>query len=496
MQLDLQTIARAVGRPCAEDASGVLITMAVSDSREVLPGALFACVRGERVDGHDYAVRACEAGARAVLAEREPEGLAERFPEVPVLIVDDTIRALGQIARAWRDRYTGTVIGLTGTAGKTTTKEWLSAVLGMSGEVARTEGNHNNQLGLPLSMLAATGRERFWVFECGVSHPGDMEELGDILHPDLGIVLNVGEGHTEGLGEKGVAWHKTRLFTRLADGGLAAASADYPDLAARALEACPDTFFFSCGAPAADLPAGQPACRVAPAPEAGENAFAVSFSLPDRHDSLTVSLPMGGPAAAENLACIALVCALLHTDTGHIGEGLRRAVVPGHRYRRVEIGGSLVIDDCYNANPLSMSRMLEAAAGEAGRRGSAFACVLGEMGELGQVSEEAHRRLGEQLRALAPVFCAWKGGHAEDVAAGLGEETPFFTFADDAELEGVVSALAPAIGEDLTVLVKGSRSNRLETAVAALGNVLKQACAGSAEDGGASAAKPRSGEGR
>ncbi len=460
MEMDLTSVARALGCGVPDRLGGRVVTAAVSDSREAGPGALFACVRGGRVDGHDYALRACEAGACAVLAEREPAGFAERFPDVPVFVVRDTIAGLGRLARAWRDSFRGTVIGITGTAGKTTTREWLAAVLGQAGDTASTGGNHNNQLGLPLSMLAASGRERFWVFECGVSHPGDMEELGAILVPDLAIVLNTGAGHTEGLGEKGVAWHKTRLFTLIREGGLCVAGADYADLAREALAVCPDTRFFSGGHPAAGLPAGQPCCTAVPAADGGCD---VVLSLNGQDRRLHLQTPMQGPAAAENLACVCLVCALLGLDLTVLAPGLAGARVPGHRWHPVETPMGLVIDDCYNANPLSMSRMLAAAAAEAAGRGTPLAVVLGEMGELGPLAGDCHRRLGEELKALRPIFVCWKGGHGDDVRAGLGSGIPWYPFASDEAFAAMIPGLLP--GGRVTVLCKGSRSNGLEGCV-------------------------------
>ena len=466
MQLTLQTIAEALGASCPQKVQHTAVRQVVSDSRLVSEGALFACVPGERVDGHDYALAACEKGACAILAEHPVEGLQERFPDVAVFIAENTVTALGRIAAAWRDMYKGTVIGLTGTAGKTTTKEWLAAVLGGSGSVAKTEGNHNNQLGLPLSMLKATGEERFWIFECGVSHPQDMDELGAILRPDIAIVLNVGEGHTEGLGDKGVAWYKTRLFKYLAKGGAAIASADYADLVKCASDIFPDTLFFSAGkSPYAD------AGRIA------SHASCISGSLFEAHVGLAgktqcckAAMPMAGDAAAENLACLALVCALLHIDLSDIEKRLQSAVLPGHRFSRKTAGSVLLIDDCYNANPLSMSRMLKAAAAEAASQGSPLVAVLGEMGELGSLAFEAHVRLGQELKALNPLCVFWKGGFGSALQEGLGESVPLAFFESDEDLCASMRSLGLKPGSKYTVLCKGSRSNHLETACLAMEN--------------------------
>ena len=159
----------------------VMVRGASIDSRTVSEGDLFVCLKGEKVDGHAYAARACEAGAAAILASRDIEGLHEAFPTVPLFVVENPEKALGQIAHAVRMRFAGKVIGVTGTAGKTTLKEWLYSLISQEYRCARTEGNHNNQLGLPLTICNTCGDEDYWVIEAGISHAGDMEELAGIL---------------------------------------------------------------------------------------------------------------------------------------------------------------------------------------------------------------------------------------------------------------------------------------------------------------------------
>ena len=242
MRLDLAEIVRCLG--CARDVKvadgSVAVTSVVTDSREAVPGSLFVCIAGERVDGHDYAARAVEQGAVAVLAARPLEGLS-----VPVLLVQDTVRALGAVAALWRGKSSARVVGITGSAGKTTVKELLAHVLSRRGKTACNALNLNNQVGMPLCMLKTDGDEDFWVFEAGISHEGDMDELGAILQPDLALILNVGAAHTEGLGERGVAWHKSRLLAHLAPEGQALVSADYDDLVREARAVFGDVLFFT-----------------------------------------------------------------------------------------------------------------------------------------------------------------------------------------------------------------------------------------------------------
>ena len=245
MRLCLETIAEACGSGIPADAQSTVVTSVVTDSRRAVLGSLFVCIPGERVDGHDFAVKAVENGACAVLAQRPIPELAARHPEVPALMVDDTVKALGATARAWRKSFRGRVVSLTGTAGKTTVKELLFNVLSLVGKTHKTDENHNNQVGMPLDMLTADGSEDFWIMEAGISHKGDMDDLGSVMLPDAALVVNAGIGHTEGLGEMGVAWNKSRLFLYLSKEGLGTASADYPELVENALRNCPDARFFS-----------------------------------------------------------------------------------------------------------------------------------------------------------------------------------------------------------------------------------------------------------
>ena len=458
-----------------------IVSGAAIDSRSVREGDLFVCLAGQRVDGHDFALQALSRGAGAILAARDIEGLHNAYPRAPLFCVPDPQGALGQIAARVRRDFAGRVIGITGTAGKTTLKEWLFSLLSQEHRCARTEGNHNNQLGLPLTLCNTRGDEDFWIVEAGVSHAGDMEELASILRPDIGVVLNVGCGHTEGLGAMGVAWHKTRMFTLLARGGFAVASADYPDLRERALEACARSgarlYFFSVADSRKEYERRnrEPGIGCVALVD-GQNPRYCHLCVRrgNRVEETIVTMPMAGRAAAENLACVTLVAALLRLDLCFLQKAIDEARVPKHRYARVEIGKSVLIDDSYNANPLSMRRMLEAAAAEGRRLGRPLVPVLGAMLELGSEAHEAHRALGALLRALEPAFVLWKGPYEALVRSGLGPDIPLLSCETDEECRQAFSSLcSPELAEQgVIVLCKGSRSNRLEEAAHCLQGLL------------------------
>ncbi|MBD5557906.1 MAG: UDP-N-acetylmuramoyl-tripeptide--D-alanyl-D-alanine ligase [Desulfovibrio sp.] len=434
-----------------------MLTRAVTDSREAAPGALFVCVPGARVDGHDFAASAVERGARAVLASRP-------LPEVvalgaPVLVVPDTVRALGRLAAYWRDKTGAKVVCVTGTAGKTTLKETLAAILAEHGKTARTPLNHNNQIGMPCAVLDTDGDEDFWVMEAGISHEGDMDELAAILRPDLALILNVGPGHTEGLGGRGVAWHKARLLAHLSPGGTALVSADYADLVAEAEATGAKPVYFS--ATGVDVPYSA---------RMGEGAG--NFYLELAGEGLEAQTPFRGAFGAENAIAAAGAAHLLGLDAEEIRRGFAVATLPPQRCARKEFGPWRVIDDTYNANPLSMRRMLEAAAAEAGAASLPLVAVLGEMGELGADSARHHEDLGRLLGELGVAAVFWKGGHGGDVRVGLAATHPHAA-RGWTEVKGPEDFAAawqacrdfPAGG---VLLFKGSRANRLEELLAAL----------------------------
>lgn len=479
MRLTLNEMASCLGLPRFSGPEGhIVLTSVATDSRAVVPDSLFVCVSGSRVDGHDFAAKAVEQGAGAMLASRPLPHIA-----VPVFVVPDTVRALGSLAALWRDRTRARVVGVTGSAGKTTVKETLARVLSLAGKTARNALNNNNQIGMPRAVLNTDGDEDFWVMEAGISQPGDMDDLGAVLRPDLALVLNAGAAHTEGLGDKGVAWHKARLLSYLAKGGKGLVSADYPDLAREARATGADIrFFSSAGQDAAFRASYLGAAPVAAGEGAAGDGAGVAASRGKYRlwldgTELDVIAPFRGEYGAENVAAVAAAAHMLGVDASTIAQGLADARMPAQRFNQVQVGSWLLIDDTYNANPLSMRRMLEAAAEQAGSR--PFVAVLGAMLELGAQAAAEHEELGRHLARLKPAAVIWKGSCAEDVRRGLdmaGYAGVWQAVADAEDFAKVwrdlqshkLEASASACGG--VALFKGSRSNRLETLVSVLTN--------------------------
>lgn len=461
MRLKLSELASAAGSALApgDDRD---VTAVVTDSRAVGSGTLFVCLSGEHVDGHDYALKAQEAGAAAIMGTRAPQAMPDGL-HVPYVRVEDAVKALGRMAALWRDRCAGVkVIAVTGTAGKTTVKELLAQTLALAGKTARNAANLNNQIGLPLSLLATDGDEAFWVMEVGISHDGDMDELGGIVRPDVALILNAGAGHTEGLGARGVAWHKARLLHYVPRDGICLISADYPDLVREARAVRGDLLYFTAE--------GRPLqFRGAPAGNEGERGR-YRLNLDGR--ACDVLAPFRGSYGAENCIAVAAVASLLGLTPETIARGLAGAELPAQRFVRKQAGPWQIIDDTYNANPLSMARMLDAAAELAHGEGrGCFIAVLGEMRELGGLAVQEHERLGRHLAEIRPCAVFWKGGQAAAVRAGLeqgGYTGPLFTPADAGEFCACLNGLEQGAGRGGLVLFKGSRSNALEEWLSAL----------------------------
>lgn len=428
------------------------------DSRKLKPGELFFCIPGENFDGHNFATAAALAGAAAIVAEKEK--VAEDFlsgpegREVPVLRVDAAIPALGRLARFWRDRATAKVVAVTGSAGKTTVKELLSRVLEEAGDVARNPMNLNNQIGLPLSMLAASGEEKYWVMEVGISLPEDMVVLGEILCPDIALVLNVGPAHLSGLGDRGVAHYKAQLLSFLTKGGTGLINADYSELVNEARRHYSDMVLFT--SQGRDVPysggyIGQD--------QDGLGRYRLHFE----GKSFQVKAPLLGAVGAENVTAVAAVAHILGLGEEMIARGLAAAKLPAQRFSQNRAGKWLVVDDSYNANPLSCERALSAAAELAS--GVPLVLVMGEMGELGAVAGDLHRELGKFMAEIRPRAIFWKGGYLEEIKEGLGlgdwpGEVLFLT--DDAAFAELFAGfkLSPGV-----ILFKGSRLNKLERLV-------------------------------
>ncbi|EPR44452.1 UDP-N-acetylmuramoylalanyl-D-glutamyl-2,6-diaminopimelate/D-alanyl-D-alanyl ligase [Desulfovibrio sp. X2] len=458
MRVSLGEIAAALGVDVPREAMGLAVRRAVADSRQAGTGDLFVCLPGERADGHDFAPKAVEQGAVAVLAARPLPGLG-----APVLVVPDVLRALGRLARWWRLRCKARVVAVTGSAGKTTLKEMIAQVLGARFVVAKNHKNFNNQLGLPLTILGTSGAEDHWVLELGISKPHDMEELGSVALPDIAVVHNIGPAHLEGLGDlAGVARAKASLLGFVREGGTAVVNRCYPELweAAKAYDVKTVSLSTDPAVPADVL------CRYAGAAGTGTGRFELSV----RGREIACELPYPGAHFAENVGAAFAVASLCGMDLAATADALAHPVHVEGRFCCREAGCVTLIDDTYNANPLSMRSAVDCAAQMAA--GQPLALVLGDMLELGGGAEEEHRALGRFIAERPVMALFWRGTMAEAVRAGLAEGGFAGAFAAAGDAEGLAAAWAEKGTDKGVILVKGSRSCRMEEFLKVLDDIF------------------------
>lgn len=451
--LTAQWIANAVGGELAADVDAV-VTSVQKDSRDVVPGALYVAFVGERVDGHEYAPRAFEAGATLALVSQPVAG--------PHVLVDDVTDALGRLAQAYlallRTEGDLTVVGITGSNGKTTTKDLLAQVLD---DVVAPVGSFNNEIGLPLTVLRADAGTRHLVLEMGASAPGDLAYLTRIAPLDVAVVLTVGTAHLGGYGSpEGLAAEKATLLDGLVPGGIALLNADDDRVAAMAARPSLSaggrhvrTFGATAGA---DITATQITL------ERGRASFTVSSPGAEAETEASVSLRLVGEHHVTNaLAAVAtaVACGLpLGVAAARVGDAVP---LSAHRMALTQRDdGVWILDDSYNASPESMRAALRALK-EVATTGRSFA-VIGEMREMGDASRAGHEEIGldaVRLRIdhLLVVGEGAKPAHASAVREGSwGDEAAYVATIDEARafLDGRVMP-----GD--TVLIKASHGSGL-----------------------------------
>jgi UDP-N-acetylmuramoyl-tripeptide--D-alanyl-D-alanine ligase len=462
-----QDLIRATGarRVCGDP--GLTFSAIGIDSRTLAAGEVFVALQGEHHDGHRFAPRVAGAGGRGLIVAHQ------RLEALPVadwdaagvlcLAVDDTLSALGDLARFHRDRNPARVVAITGSNGKTTTRAMTAAVLGRRHAVAATRGNFNNAVGLPLSLFALSPAHRWAVFEIGMNHPGEIDRLAWICRPDLGVITNIGPAHLEGLGSlKAVRDAKGELLDHLGPSGLAVLNADDPLVMQLAARAEGPRLLFGTH-PQAAVRAEKIVVQ------SGRVRF--DLVLPGQYQ--TVRLAMAAPFMVANALAAAAVGWQAGLDAGEIGAALEAfQPVTGRLVRQETARGVTLIDDTYNANPASVTAALEALA-PAGRKGRAV-LVLGDMRELGAAAAALHRQVGERA-AAAGLDQLWIAGEmAAEVAAGARRGGMAAHRIRVARKDDIADALAGWLAPGDLVLVKGSRAMRMETVVAALNARLKE----------------------
>jgi len=433
------------------------VTGVVTDSRADVRGKLFVALAGERFDAHAFVADVARAGAAAVLVERAVEA-----PGVPVVRVKSTLAALGELGRAQRRRFRGKVVAVAGSAGKTTTRSAIGAVLDAlaPGAVHQTHGNLNNLIGVPLVLLGLTEAQRFAVVEIGTNAPGEVAALTRLVEPDLGVLTLIGIEHSEGLGDlDGIEREEAALFDGIGAAGVAIGNAD-DERVARCLAAATagERVGYGFGA-AATLRAER----------RGSSGGRQRLAVLSREGAFELELPLLGEAGAyAALAAIAVAERLVPgaLDARLLSAAFSRAGEPGRLEAHELADGTLVLDDAYNANPASARASLRTAREIALERKARLVLVLGEMRELGALSSREHAGLGEAIGASGAAALVAVSGDARlylDGALASGIDA-CFAADSDAALDAVRARVRP--GD--VVLVKASRGVRAERVVAGL----------------------------
>lgn len=431
----------------AQDCGAIPFAGVSTDSRDVMAGQFYVALKGPQFDGHDFVADAVLKGAVGVVVSREVD------VDVPQIVVTDTLQALGLLAGAWRDSFTIPVIAVTGSNGKTTVKEMIAAILSQSsllskqGKVLATQGNFNNEIGVPLTLLRMASGHFAAVIEEGASRPGDIAYLTKFVKPTVAVITNAAGAHLQGFGSlDAVARTKGEIFEHLATDGVAIINADddYAELWRSLAGGCS---IISFGMESnADVQ--------------GELGTDRSLTLFTPKGEITVSLPLTGRHNAMNALAATAAAIAAGASLSDVKAGLESMQsVPGRLQWKQGVKGARILDDTYNANPAS----LEAALNVLADCDTDRYLALGDMAELGVKSAEYHQQAGRQARAVGVHRLYAVGEQSRHAVTAFGDDAQHF-----AKQEQLVSRLREDLHDNVTLLVKGSRSAHMERVVDAV----------------------------
>ena len=425
------------------------VTSVVIDSRKAEEGCLFVPIRGARVDGHDFIPDVMQAGALVTLSER-----TEGMPQVPYISVDSTKKALQEIAGFYRQSLGIPVVGITGSVGKTSTKEMIASVLERKYRVLKTAGNFNSNIGLPLTIFRMTPDDEMAVLEMGISHFGEMEELAETAAPDAMVITNIGDCHLEFLGDRrGVFRAKTECFDFIRPGGSVILNGEDALLReVKEVQGRRPVFY-----------GRDPKNRVWADEIRPLGLQGTHCRIHVDEEEFEVTIPAPGGHMVLNALAAAAVGALFGLDMEEIRAGIEELPSLSGRLNIVSCGDLTVIDDCYNANPMSMKASLSVLSQAEGPT----VAVLGDMGELGKDERALHREVGECAGSLALTRCIFVGELAKEMADAArregGPEVVVFDTVDE-----LLPALSELLPEEASVLVKASHFMGFDRIVGAL----------------------------
>lgn len=445
-KLTLQEIAGAVGGKMTVDYNTEIFSVS-TDTRKIEPGSLFIPIKGERFDGHDFIEKALQLGAAAVLSER-PSDCGPK-----VVSVSDTRMAYLQLAGWYRRRFPVSVVGITGSVGKTTTKEMIATVLDDKYHTLKTEGNHNNEIGLPATLLELDSSYQMAVIEMGMSHFGEISRLSQCAAPNIGVITNIGVSHIENLGSReGILRAKLEILDGMDRHAPLILNADNDLLGRAAEELDREALYYGIENEIAEIRAV----------DIMEQKLSTEFDIVSYGKKVHAKLPTIGRHNVYNALAAFGVGLSMEIAPEKIAAALGTYMPAGMRQRIVDRHGMTLIEDCYNASPDSMRAAIDVLAGMecSGRR----IAVLADMLELGEISEKAHREVGELTakKRIDLLLCygEYAATMAEAVrAAGLTGTCHFQT------KEALISELQRQARPGDCILFKGSRGMKLEEVI-------------------------------
>lgn len=416
-----------------------------TDTRTITPGALFVALSGERFDGHEYIAEALNKGAAGMIVSREPVGL---LPGVAVFLVTDTWTAFEDLARFHRCRFQIPVIAVTGSNGKTSTKDMIAAVLSTKLNILKTEANFNNEIGLSQTLLKMNDKHQAVIVEMGMRGRGEIAELAGIALPTVGVVTNVGETHLERLGSiENIAAAKAELVEALDGQGVAILNGDDVHVRAMSEKTAARVVYY-----------GQKAETDVRAMNVSQSAQAGAFDCTVGSTSFPVSIPMPGIHNVYNALAAIAVGVELGVETDLISQGLAQFEPGKMRLNIGQYGHVTVIDDTYNASPLSMAAAIEVLASVAKGRKLA---AIGDMLELGTAAQAAHAKVGVQLAAVG-VEVVLTLGELARVAGETALQQGVLAVIECNDHEHAIRELRKILRPGDTLLLKGSRGMTME----------------------------------
>ncbi len=461
IRLSVSDVRAALGVQASGAAGDTIFTGVSTDSRTAAKGDLFIALPGDTFDGHDYIPAAVKRGVSGIIVR---QGRGGSFGGVTVFQVSDTLRALGELARYHRGRLSARVVGITGSNGKTTTKEIASSVARTTYRTAQSQGNLNNLVGLPMMLLSTPEDTQALILEMGMNVPGEIGRLVEIASPDIGVVTNVGPVHLEGVGSiEGVIAEKGMLPASLGRDGTAIFEGDASYSARLCEKTRARVFTFGLD--------GKSDVRAESIEDLGQEGTRATFILPSGSFPAHLSIP--GIHNLKNALAAAAVGLALDIPLDRIAEGIESAVPMTMRMEITkDATGHVILNDSYNANPVSMRAALAFLARQGETTEGRSVAVLGDMFELGTFARPGHEEVGAAAAQLGIDLVYVIGDFAGDVrrgavSAGLNEAT-IFTYPKGGYDE-LIRDLSRALGPGDVVLVKGSRAMKMERIVHALG---------------------------